>query len=179
MVALGCLPGPLAARSGGPGRSAGRRGRLAQDARRRCGGVVALAGVAAGDLAAAGPALEPSEDRGAPPGEEHDPAERGEGRGEDGTGRAIAGAVRDQPTAEAVRLPGDEPGAGEDDDCVIAGVVRDQPVTPSGAVVAALAAFRAALRSLGVRPPHMPIPSAAARHSARTVQPAHSARAAA
>ncbi len=154
MVALGCLPGPPAARSGGPGRSAGRRGRLAQDARRRCGGVVALA--------AAGPALEPSEDRGAC-----------------GPCGAIAGAVRDQPTAEAVRLPGDEPGAGGDDDCVIVGVDRDQPATASGAPVAALAALRAALRSLGVRPPHMPMPSAAARHSARTAQPAHSARAAA
>ena len=130
-------------------------------------------------LAAAGPALEPSEDPCAPPGEEHDPAERGEGRGEDGACGAIAGAVRDQPTAEAVRLSGDEPGAGEDDDCVIAGVDRDQPVTASGAAVAALAALRAAFRSFGVRPPHMPIPSAAARHSARTAQPAHSARAAA
>ena len=159
MVALGCLPGPPAACSGGPGRSAGRRGRLAQDARRRCGGVVALAGVAAGDLATPGPTLEPPE-----------------GRGECGACGVIAGAVRDQPTAEAVSC-GDEPGAGEDDDCVIAGVARDQPVMPSGAAVAALAALRAALRSFGVRPPHMPMPSAAARHSARTAQPAHSARA--
>ena len=151
MVALGCLPGPLAARSGGSGRSAGRRSRLAQDARRRCGGVVALA--------AAGPALEPVE-----------------GRGECGACGVIAGAVRDQPAAEAVSC-GDEPGAGEDDDCVIAGVDRDQPVAASGAVVASLAALRAALRSFGVRPPHMPMPSAAARHSARTAQPAHSARA--
>ena len=152
MVALGCLPGPPAARSGGPGRSAGRRGRLAQDA---------LAGVAAGDLAAPGPALEPSEDR-----------------GECGACGVIAGVVRDQPAAEAVSC-GDEPGAGEDDDCVIAGVDRDQPATASGAAVAALAALRAAFRSFGVRPPHMPMPSAAARHSARTAQPAHSARAAA
>ena len=59
----------------------------------------------------------------------------------------------------------------------IAGAVGDQPATTSGAV-AALTALRAALRSRGVRPPHMPSPSAAARHSARTVQPAQSARAA-
>ena len=69
--------------------------------------------------------------------------------------------------------------AGDDPDAsrAIAGAVGDQPATTSGAV-AALTARRAALRSRGVRPPHMPSPSAAARHSALTVQPAHSARAA-
>ena len=97
MVALGCLPGPPAACSGGPGRSAGRRGRLAQDARRRCGGVVALA--------APGPALEPVEDPCAPPGDEHDPAERGEvaGRhaGEGHDAAAAAPGVLSEATTTA------------------------------------------------------------------------------
>ncbi len=114
--------------------SAGRRGRLGQDAR-RLGAGAAPAGVAAGLLELLEPPL------------------------------LVA-----KSSAEAT-------GGKADASRAIAGAVRDQPATTSGAV-AALTALRAALRSRGVRPPHMPSPSAAARHSALTGQPAHSARAA-
>jgi hypothetical protein len=99
-----------------------------------------------------------------------------------GAGVAPAGVVAGllellEPPLLAAKGSAEAAGGDPDASRAIAGAVGDQPATTSGAV-AALAALRAALRSRGVRPPHMPSPSAAARHSALTAQPAHSARAA-